>query len=121
MGRIAERHTGDAGDQADYQKLERKQAKDVGLRQAEASHHRARVQMAQRKAARRGRNRNGGNHRRQQGDQRKEALGPIERALHLGSPAFERLDALAALQAFLHGIRIAPAPQAARRRPAADT
>ncbi len=57
--------------------------------------------MAQREAARRRCDRNGGDQRREQGDQCQEAVGAFQRALHLGPSALDRLDALAALQIVL--------------------
>ena len=98
--RVAQRHADDACRQADHDELQREQPEDVGLRETEAAHHRARIQVPQRKTARRGRDRHCGDHCRQQRDQCQKSLGTVERALHLGAAAFKRLDTLPAMQAF---------------------
>ena len=102
----ARRHADRAGGQADIDEFEREQAEDVALRQPEAAHHGARIEVAQREAPARHRHRHRGDHRRQQRHQRQEALGALQRALHLRPAALERLELLAAFEAGLQLLRI---------------
>ena len=98
MRRIAECHAEQASGNADHDELECEQPEDVGLRQPEAAHHRARIQMTLREPARCGRNGHRGDHRREQRDQREKALRTFQRPLHFRTPTLERLEPLPALQ-----------------------
>ena len=101
MEAVAGCHADHAGREAHDQEFEREEPEDVGLREAEAAHHRARVEVAQREAPRAGRDRDGRDHRREQCHEREEALGPLDRALHLRTAAFEALHPLPACQLLL--------------------
>ncbi len=101
MRGIAECHSDDAGHETDEDELEREQPEDVNLREPQAAHHRARVQVPQREAPRRRRHRDRRDHCGQQRDECEESLGTVDRALHLRPAAFQRLDTLAALQFLL--------------------
>jgi hypothetical protein len=100
---VTDGHAHRAGGHADVDELQRKQAKDVGLRQPQAAHHGAGVEVAQREAPGRRGHRHRRDHRGQQCHQRQEAFGPLQGALHLGPAAFERFELLTAAQLAAHG------------------
>ena len=96
MHRIADGHPQRAGEQADQRKLESVGERDRALALAQYAQHRAIVEMAGGKAARRQRDGHRAQKRRQQRHQVEEFFGPIQRLAHLGPAAFERLHLHAA-------------------------
>ena len=93
---VPREHAQHARREADHDELEGVGARHRALRQAEHAHHGAVVEVALREAARRDRDRHGGQQGRQQRDEVEEFFGARQRLLHLGPPAFERFEAQAA-------------------------
>jgi hypothetical protein len=82
----AEGEPGHARQAADEGELDEVLRRDGPLRQAEHAQHRAVVQVARREVARGDGHGDGGEQRRQQGDEVEELLGAVERLPHSGRP-----------------------------------
>ncbi len=98
MRGIAKQDAKHARGDSNDDELECEESEDLALGETQATHHCARIEVPQREAARRGRDRDGRDHRGEQRHQREEALCPLDGPLHLRPPTLERFEPLTTRQ-----------------------
>ena len=98
---IAEHDAEHGAADTDREELAHVRDQQFVLRDADTAHHRGRIEVALGESPRRERDREPGEHRRQQRHQREESFGAVERVAHFGTTGLERFDFLPAHQALV--------------------